>query len=144
MALGFHNIKPAKGAKTARKRVGRGLGSTGTYSGRGGKGQTARSGVSGLRRLGLKRTILAQPKLRGFKSLETKSAVVNLAALAKHFDGKKIVSVASLKEAGLIPASARKVKVLAVGELTAAYTVKGCAVSASAKEKIEKAGGKIL
>ncbi len=144
MSLGFHNIKPAKGAKTARKRVGRGLGSKGTYSGRGGKGQTARSGVSGLRRLGLKRTILAQPKLRGFKSLERKSAVVNLAALAKHFDGKKVITIAALKEAGLVPASSRKVKVLSVGELTTALTLKGCSVSGSAKEKIEKAGGKIL
>ena len=144
MALGFHNIKPAKGAKTARKRVGRGLGSKGTYSGRGGKGQTARSGVSGLRRLGMKRTILAQPKMRGFRSLETKAAVVNVAALAKHFDGSKIITLASLKEAGLVPASARKVKVLSVGDVTAAYTIKGCSVSATAKEKIEKAGGKIL
>lgn len=144
MALGFHNIKPAKGAKTARKRVGRGLGSKGTYSGRGGKGQTARSGVSGLRRLGMKRIILAQPKMRGFKSLEAKAAVVNVAALAKHFDGTKVITIGALKDANLVPASTRKVKILSVGDVTMAYTIKGCAVSAEAKQKIEKAGGKIL
>lgn len=144
MSLGFHNIKAAKGARSARKRVGRGLGSKGTYSGRGGKGQTARSGVSGLRRLGMKRTILAQPKLRGFKSLQIKSAVVNLAALSTHFDATTVVSLSSLKQKGLVPSSARAVKVLAVGEVTVALTIKGCTFSGSAKEKIEKAGGKIL
>ncbi|MEK7105697.1 MAG: uL15 family ribosomal protein, partial [Patescibacteria group bacterium] len=98
----MHNVKSAKGSRSERKRVGRGLGSTGTYSGRGGKGQTARSGVSGLRRLGLKRTILAQPKMRGFTSLERKPEVVNLAALAAHFDGKTEVTIAAMKAACVV------------------------------------------
>lgn len=143
MALGLHNIKSAKGSRARRKRVGRGLGSTGTYSGRGGKGQTARSGVSGLRRLGMKRIILSQPKLRGFTSLQEKPAVVNLAALAVHFDGKTPVTLASLKKAGIIRNSARYVKILGEGELKTALTIKGCTVSESAKQKIEAAGGSV-
>ena len=144
MSLGMHNITSAKGSRSSRKRVGRGLGSKGTYSGRGGKGQTARSGVSGLRRLGMKRTILAQPKMRGFKSLEAKPYVVNVAALSSHFDGKSTINLMALKKAGVVPMSARRVKILGSGEVKAALTIKGCEVSEGAKQKIESAGGKIL
>ena len=144
MSLGMHTIASAKGSRSSRKRVGRGLGSKGTYSGRGGKGQTARSGVSGLRRLGMKRTILAQPKMRGFKSLEAKPYVVNVAALSSHFKDQSIINLMALKKVGVVPLSARRVKILGSGEVKVALTVKGCEISESAKQKIESAGGKIL
>lgn len=144
MAIGMHNLTSSKGSRERKKRVGRGLGSTGTYSGRGGKGQTARSGVSGLRRLGMKRTILAQPKMRGFKSLEDKPAVVNVAALTVHFDGKTPITLMALKKAGVVRMSARRVKILGSGEVTVALTIKGCDISEGAKAKILAAGGKIV
>lgn len=143
MALGLHSIAPSKGAKRPRKRVARGLGSSGTYSGRGGKGQTARSGVSGLKRLGMKRVILSQPKVRGFKSLEEKMISVNVEEVAKVSDGKTPVTLAVLKKAGAVPATARRVKILGTGEVKAALTVKGLIVSATAKQKIEAAGGTV-
>ncbi len=143
MTLNLHTIHSAKGSRASRKRVGRGLGSKGTYSGRGGKGQTARSGVSGLRRLGMKRIILSTPKLRGFTSLYKKPAIVNLAAIAARFDGKDPVTLESLKKAGVISKSAKNVKILGSGDVKVALTVKGCNVSESAKAKILAAGGKI-
>jgi len=143
MSLGLHSIAPSKGAKKDRKRVGRGLGSTGTYSGRGGKGQTARSGVSGLKRLGMKRVILSQPKVRGFKSLDEKMISLNIGQVARLVDGKVPVTIAVLKSVGAIPATARRVKILGGGEVTTALTIKQCTVSASARAKIEAAGGKV-
>lgn len=143
MSIGIHNLKPAKGSKREKKRVGRGLGSTGSYSGKGVKGQKARSGVSGLKRLGAKRLILATPKLRGFTSLKPKAAVVNVGVLDKHFTVDVPVTLASLKEKGLIGKEAKSVKILGTGEVTHALTLKDCLVSASAKEKITALGGTI-
>lgn len=143
MVLGAHSIQPAKGSKREKKRVGRGLGSTGSYSGKGVKGQKARSGVSGLKRLGNKRLILSTPKLRGFKSLQPKAAAVNVGLLAKYFEAGTVVSGALLKEKGLVRSSAEKVKVLGTGEIKHALTIEGCEISTSAKEKITAAGGTI-
>ena len=143
MSIGIHNIRPAKGSKRGKKRVGRGLGSTGSYSGKGVKGQKSRSGVSGLKRLGAKRLMLGTPKLRGFKSLKPKAAVVNIGVLDKHFDGSTPVTMATLQEKGLIGKSAKRVKILGVGELSHALTIEGCLISDSAKEKISAAGGVI-
>lgn len=143
MTLGAHSIRPAKGSKREKKRVGRGLGSTGSYSGKGVKGQKARSGVSGLKRLGNKRLILATPKLRGFKSLQSKAAAVNVGLLAKYFEAGSVVTRDALKEKGLVRASADRVKVLGSGEISHALIIEGCELSASAKEKMSAAGGTI-
>lgn len=144
MSIGIHTIRPAKGSKRSRKRVGRGLGSTGSYSGSGVKGQKARSGVSGLKRLGAKRLILGTPKLRGFRSLNPKAAVVNVGLLDKHFDGSAPVTLAALQEKELVGKRAKNVKILAQGELTHALKIEGCAISAAAKEKISAAGGSVV
>ncbi len=136
MSIGIHNLRPSKGSKRPKKRVGRGLGSTGSYSGKGGKGQTARSGVSGLKRLGSKRLVLATPKLRGFRSLNQKAGVVNIGTLDKFFDATTPVTIQALIEKGLIPKRSKTVKILGQGELTHALTIEGCQLSASAKEKI--------
>jgi len=142
MTLALHTIKPTKGSKKTRKKVGRG-GKRGTYSGKGLKGQKARSGVSGLKRLGMRQLIEQTPKLRGFKSLQEKPEVVNVRDIAAKFsDGDKI-SPETLKEKGLIDKIDKGVKVLATGDISIKVNVEFCELSKSAKEKIEKAGGSV-
>lgn len=129
-----------------RKRIGRGLSSRrGTYSTRGVKGQKARAGARirpGFE--GGQTPLWARlPKRRGFRSIHTKPAVVNVGALARAFSVGATVTRSALVKAGLTPSGARRVKVLADGEVTHALTVQGLSVSAAAKEKIEKAGGTV-
>lgn len=144
MAFTLNTIRPAKGARKAAKRVGRGLSKGGSYSGRGVKGQRARSGGrSGLQLKGLRHIMLSTKKNRGFKSIRPKAMVVNVEMVAKNFpDGAK-VNPETLLEKGLVPAKG-KVKLLGDGAIAIKVIVEGCTVSASAKEKIEKAGGSIL
>jgi len=130
--------------RKTKKRVGRGLGSgTGAKSGRGQKGQKSRSGVSGLKRLGMRRMMLATPKKRGFNSQKPKKAVVNLADLENEFDAKAEVTPAMLKEKGLVSKTKAGVKVLGNGSISKPLTIKGCAVSKAAAEKVMAAGGTI-
>lgn len=143
MSLSLHSIHPAKGSRKSKKRVGRGLGSTGSYSGRGVKGQRARSGVSGLQKLGIRPLMLKLPKRRGFASLSPKLAVVNLMDLSVFADGAT-VTPKLLESKGLIVNAKNGVKILGTGEIHRKWIVKGCEVSAAAKTKIEAAGGQIL
>ncbi|HRH32259.1 MAG TPA: 50S ribosomal protein L15 [bacterium] len=136
-------MRPAKGATKDKKRVGRGLGSKGTTAGRGQKGQTSRSGVGGLKRLGMRHTLLATPKVRGFNSLEKKVQIVNVGDLSKRFIANEVVTPRTLAKKGMVKDGGAKVKVLSEGDLTVAVTVKNCLVSAGAAEKIAKAGGKV-
>lgn len=144
MPLSLHSIQPQKGATKGKKRVGRGLGSKGTYSGRGVKGQSARSGVSGLQKLGIRQVMLATPKARGFKSNRPDAQVVNVGDLSKQFSAGAKVSPEILEKKGLVASAALPVKILAGGAITIAITLTDCKVSAAAKEKIEKAGGTIV
>ena len=143
-SLQSHNLQSPKGdAKRKRRRLGRGNASgSGTYAGRGLKGQKSRSGVSGLKLKGIRRRILSIPKLRGFTSLSAKNAVVNLGDLEKAFTAGAIVSPKTLVNKGLILTPRNGVKILSEGNLTKALTFRKVKASASAKEKIEKAGGK--
>jgi large subunit ribosomal protein L15 len=143
MAITLSNLRPGFGSKTGKKRVGRGLSSKGTTAGRGQKGQTSRSGVGGLKRLGMRHTILATPKLRGFRSLASKDYTVNIGELEKATIANEMVTPRVLAKKGLIPSADRTVKLLGKGELTHAVTIKKCEVSASAAAKITAAGGKI-
>jgi large subunit ribosomal protein L15 len=141
----MHNLRPARGAKSQPKRVGRGNASgKGTTAGRGGKGQTARTGGRNrLKLLGMRHLMLQTPKLRGFKSHHPKAAAVTLGMLNKAFaDGQK-VTAASLVKRGLLETSTTKVKIVADGKFTKKLTVVGCAVSEVAKEKIVAAGGSV-
>jgi len=117
MTLSLHTIKPAKGAKKKKKRVGRG-GKRGTYSGRGIKGQRARSGGKrGLKRLGMRPLMEQTPKLRGFKSLKKKPEILNLKDLQNKFkDGDKITPQVLLKK-GLVDKIKNGVKILGDGEI---------------------------
>ncbi len=119
MPLALHTIKPAKNSKRKEKRLGRGNSSGhGTYSGKGIKGQKARSGVGGLKRLGMKQILLRTPKLRGFKSLKEKDQVVNLDKISKYYKDNEVVNPETLKEKGLINSDKKPVKILGRGELT--------------------------
>jgi large subunit ribosomal protein L15 len=138
----LHDLKPSKGSHRDRKRVGRGPGSgTGKTSGRGHKGQKARSGASipaGFEggQMPLQRRI---PK-RGFTPLDrSEYQVVNIRAL-EDVPGDE-VSPETLHAQGLIGSLKEPLKILGDGELTRALTVSAHAFSASAREKIEAAGG---
>ncbi|KKR84724.1 MAG: 50S ribosomal protein L15 [Candidatus Uhrbacteria bacterium GW2011_GWF2_41_16] len=145
MTLALHTIKPAPGSKRQSKRVGRGLGSRGSYSGRGVKGQRARSGGrSGLQLKGLRSLMLKLPKQRGFRSLNEKPSVINVQILDQNFTDGEIVQPKSLLSKGLVDRIDAGVKILGAGELKHKIIVKGCTISASAKEKIEKVGGSVL
>jgi len=138
MSLALHTIKPAKGAIKKRKRVGRGNSSgRGTYSGRGLKGQKSRSGVSGLKRLGMKQMLLQTPKKRGFKSDKPKNQVVNLDLINKHFKDGERVNPKSLLRKGLIAKIKLPVKILGKGELKVKnLQFENVKMSESVKEKL--------
>ena len=140
----LNTIKPAAGAKHAKRRVGRGIGSgLGKTAGRGHKGQKSRSG--GYHKVGfeggqmpLQRRL---PK-RGFKSQSAKfNGEVTLAALERL--GAAEVDLLTLKQAGLVGELAKVVKVIKSGELTKKVALKGIGATAGAKAAIEAAGGSV-
>jgi large subunit ribosomal protein L15 len=140
----LNNIKPAEGAKHAKRRVGRGIGSgLGKTAGRGHKGQKSRSG--GFHKVGfeggqmpLQRRL---PK-RGFKSLATPfKAEVRLSDLEKLPVAE--VDMLALKQAGIVPELARVVRVIKAGEITKKVAVKGLIATKGAKAAIEAAGGSV-
>ena len=146
MTLSLHSLRAAKGARTSKpKRVGRGGGSgKGTSAGRGTKGQKARTGGRNkLKMLGIRRIVMATPKLRGFKSHFEKSAVVNLVEVANVFAVGIRVTPASLAAKGLVPSGAKRVKILGGSAIIKKLTIVGCEVSASAKSAIEAQGGSV-
>src|SRR3569623_3393177 len=140
----LNGIKPAAGAKHAKRRVGRGIGAgLGKTAGRGHKGQKSRSG--GYHKVGfeggqmpLQRRL---PK-RGFKShLKQFNAEITLAALERL--GADEVDLLTLKQARLVGELARVVKVIKSGELTRKVALKGIGATAGAKAAIEAAGGSV-
>lgn len=118
MPLSLDKIKRGKNTVKKRKRIGRGNASgTGTYSGKGLKGQNSRSGVSGLKRLGMKQVLLRTPKVRGFKSGREKAQVVNLIDINKNFKDGESVNPGSLFAKKLVDKKEKTIKILAKGEL---------------------------
>jgi large subunit ribosomal protein L15 len=150
--IGLHSLKPAKGSRKERKRIGRGEGSgTGKTSGRGHKGAGARSGNKRRVRFegGQNPIHMRMRKLRGptmkksmpFEKFRTQTQPVNLRDLEARFDKGAEVTPDSLREAGLATRRAVPVKVLGSGDITKALTVHAHGFSKSAREKIEAAGG---
>lgn len=137
-------LQPAEGSKFSAKRVGRGIGSgNGKTAGKGHKGQNARSG-GGVRpgfeggQMPLYRRL---PK-RGFNNIFAKQYVtINVADLERFEDGT-VVTAELLKESGVVSKVLDGIKILGRGELTKKLEVKVAKFSASAAEKVEKAGGK--
>ena len=141
--LQMHDLKPAPGAKKDRIRVGRGEGSKGKTSGRGDKGTKKRYQVRPGFEGGQLPLYMRLPKLRGFKSpFKTEYQVINIAKLAEFFPEGGELTVADLVAKGAVR-DGYPVKVLGDGETTVKYTLKGVKASASAKAKIEAAGGSI-
>lgn len=144
MSLSLHTIASKKGSRRQPKRVGRGLGSTGSYSGRGVKGQRARSGGrAGLKLKGIRPLMLATPKKRGFLSGKVRPVVLNVGDLAQVFVNGAKVNPKALLANGLISDITSGVKILGKGEIGIKLTIENCLVSVAAKQKIESAGGMI-
>ncbi len=150
--IGLHNLAPAPGSRRPRKRVGRGEGSgTGKTSGRGQKGAGSRSGSKRKANFegGQMPIHMRMRKLRGphmkksmpFEPFRTHTQPVNIAALEQRFDAGAEVTLEALRAAGLATRKGVPVKVLAKGEISKALTVHAHAFSASARERIEAAGG---
>lgn len=142
MSLSLSNLKTITSNKT-RKRVGRGNASGhGTYSTRGLKGQKSRSGVSGLKRLGMKKQMLSIPKKRGFTSYQTKAQPVTLAQLNRHFKDGAEINARVLLRTNLVSTVKGRIKILAQGTLTIKnLKLSGLLFSAGARQQIEKNGG---
>jgi len=141
--MDLSNLKPPKGAKHAKKRVGRGQGSgQGKTAGRGHKGAKSRSGFKFKRgfeggQMPLHRRV---PKRGFFNPFRVEYEVINLDTLAKLFDPGAVVTPEALAERGAVSAGAR-VKVLARGEVSKALTVRAHKFSGQAATKIAAAGG---
>jgi large subunit ribosomal protein L15 len=142
MSLELSNLQPAKGAKHKEFRKGRGHGSgNGKTAGKGHKGQKARSGAPRIGFEGGQMPLYRRIPKRGFKNRNRKEFVaVNVKALER-FDDGTTVTVATLKEAGIVKNPRDGVKILGYGELTKKLDVKAHAFSAKAKEIIEANGG---
>jgi large subunit ribosomal protein L15 len=140
----LNNLRPPKGAKHSKKRIGRGQGSgQGKTAGRGHKGAKSRSGFKFKRgfeggQMPLHRRV---PK-RGFHNpFRVEYEVVNLDTLATKFDAGTVVTPELLRERGLVPRGDSRVKILARGEVGKALTVRAHKFSGKAAEKIAAAGG---
>jgi large subunit ribosomal protein L15 len=142
----LHNLKPRPGAKHRRKRLGQGESSGhGKTAGRGGKGQTARSGSS--IRVGFEggqMPLLRRIPKRGFNNARfaTKYLAVNVGDLER-FDNGARVDETALRSVGLANGKADGIKILGTGELTKKLVVAVSAISASARTKIEAKGGSV-
>jgi large subunit ribosomal protein L15 len=150
--IGLHSLAPAPGSRRPRKRIGRGEGSgTGKTSGRGQKGAGSRSGSKSRARFegGQMPIHMRMRKLRGphmkksmpFEPFRTHTQPVNLQALQERFDAGTEVTIELLQANGLGSRKDVPIKILAKGELSKALTVHAHAFSATARERIEAAGG---
>src|SRR3954468_3370991 len=150
--IGLHSLQPAPGSRKARKRIGRGEGSgTGKTSGRGHKGAGSRSGAKtrvnfegGQTPIHMRMRKLRGPHMKKsmpFEKFRTHTQPVNLKDLEARFEKGAEVTPEALREEGLASRKGVPVKVLGQGELKKSLTVHAHAFSASAREKIEAAGG---
>jgi large subunit ribosomal protein L15 len=144
MAIKVHHLRPAPGARTDKTRVGRGEGGKGKSAGRGTKGSKARKNIPASFEGGQMPIHMRLPKLKGFKNkFKVTFQVVNLDRLAELFPSGGEIGPAELVEAGAVRKN-QPVKVLGDGDLGGVtLQVSAHAFSASAKEKIEAAGGSV-
>lgn len=144
MAIKVHHLRPAPGAKQTKHRVGRGeAGKGGKTAGRGTKGTGARKNVPENFEGGQMPLHMRLPKLRGFQNpFKVSYQVVNVSRIAELFPAGGAVGVEELVQAGAVR-NGQLVKVLGDGDITVKLDVTADKFSASAKEKIEKAGGSV-
>lgn len=145
----LHDLRPSKGAKKKRKRVGRGIAAgQGKTAGRGVKGQKARSG-GGIRpyfeggQLPLVRKLPFARGISFFNPWRVEYKPVNVKRLTAHFEDGAVISPQTLAEVGIIKSPRELVAILGEGKLNRAYTVRAHCISASARQKIEAAGGTV-
>lgn len=144
--MNLHELAPNPGAKRERKRKGRGIGSgLGKTAGKGHKGQNARAG-GGVRPgfEGGQTPLLRKLPKRGFSNepFRVRYAVVNLEAL-EQFESGTVITPELLEETRVCKGAVKGLKVLGTGEITKALSIKAHRISASAKQKIEAAGGSV-
>lgn len=146
MTLSPQTIRSARGAKKISRRLGRGHGSgRGKSAGRGTKGQRARTGGKSRTAVrAFKKSLSKIPKLRGVNSLQTKPAVVSLAALERICKDGDIVTPRFLEEKGAVRRAEKGVKILGSGVFAKKITVQDCTASKGALAAIETAGGKVI
>jgi len=141
-----HELRPPKGAKRTSKRLGRGNGSKGNYSGKGIKGQKSRSGVK--MRPGFEGgqipMVLKLPTRRGFTNIfRTDYAVVNLSTLEERFESGADVTPEAMVHAGILRNLKMPIKILAHGEITKSLMVSAHRFSTQAKVQLQSAGGTV-
>jgi large subunit ribosomal protein L15 len=140
--ISLHSLIASAGKKA--RRIGRGNAKGGNYSGRGMKGQRARTGGKrGLAKRAIKSFILRVPKSKGFVSLTPGFVVIKVSVLQKHFKDGEVVNLKALKRLGLIKAGVSGVKVLGDVKLTKKLIVKLNAYTKSARSAIVAAGGSV-
>lgn len=143
--LGLHNLVAPRGARQKPKRLGRGEASGhGKTCGRGHKGQKARK--SGNVRIGFEggqKPLARRLPKKGFTSMHEKIAIVNLESLSHRFDDNATIDIPALVSVGLLNSLNNKVKILGDGEPKPGYKITAHKISNSARDKIEKSGGKI-
>ena len=143
-------LNTTQSVKIKKKRIGRGIGSgRGKTSGRGNKGQKSRSGVAIKSFEGGQMPLYRRLPKRGFKSLNKKLlALINLSSIQKFYENKKLlpnssINLKNLQKISLINKKYKKIKILGSGDLKVKFDVEVNYISNSAKEKIEKLGGKV-
>jgi large subunit ribosomal protein L15 len=142
--MNLSNLQPPKGAKRAKKRIGRGQGSgTGKTAGRGHKGAKSRSGFKHKRGFeGGQMPLHRRTPKRGFHNpFRVEYALVNLDTLEDRFEPRTVITPELLRERGLVRTTRQPVKVLGCGEITKALTVRAHKFSGKAAEKIAAVGG---
>ena len=146
MGTTLHTLKGPRGATRNRKRIGRGPGSgTGEQSGKGVKGQKARTGHHGAR-FGFEGGQMPMQRRLPKKGFKNPFRVATFAVNVGDIDGRfaaGTVTLAELQTVGLVPRKCTHLKVLGNGEVTKKFVIKADSVSTSAKEKIEKSGGRV-
>ena len=145
--ISLHNLHPNPGSTKEKKRLGRGRGSgKGKTSGKGVKGQKARPGHHGAR-LAFEGGQMPMPRRvpkRGFTNRNRVDVFpINVSLLESIFDAGATVDIEVLRAKGIIPKAIDTIKILGEGELTKKLTIKAHRASATAKDKVEKAGGSI-
>lgn len=136
--LSLNTIKQSKGVKKKRKRIGRGNASgTGTYGGKGIKGQKSRSGVSNLKRLGMKQRLLQIPKVRGFKSPKPKNRVLSVKVINANFSDGDIINSKVLFEKKLISRLNQPVKILGKEKLTVKVKFEGIKLNETIQKQVK-------
>jgi large subunit ribosomal protein L15 len=141
MTIKLHDLKPARGSKTARTRVGRGEGSKGKTAGRGTKGTKARKNVPATFEGGQMPIHMRLPKLKGFKNrFRTEYEIINVGDLSRLFPQGGSIGVDELVAKGAVRRNSL-VKILGDGKLTVKVEVSAHKFSGSAREKITAAGG---